>query len=194
MDIFTVYFTVNDYSVNIGSVDFYEAHFVDVNVNDVPVSFTYSTIEITNGTVMGDVDNDGIVTLSDLLIIQQSMVNPYYGLTERQFTAADIDKDGYITIRDCQYIQNYLVGRLGSLDNVVDKPDVPSQYIINVVVTNEIAEELFSNAITVSQGMSYSTVANVTLRMLYKNYDVEKILRAYSDRYGIIDIENSGDA
>ena len=193
VDIFTVYFTVNDYSVNIGSIDFLDAHFVDVNVNDVPVSFTYSTIEITNRIVMGDVDNDGIVTLSDLLIIQQSMVNPYYGLTTTQFTAADIDKDGYITIRDCQYIQNYLVGRIGSLDDLFDNPIAPNQYYIEVIVTNEVGEQLITFARTVMQGNLYSDLVSVAMNRLNKNYNVEEVLRAYSDYYGIIGLDVSGD-
>ncbi len=66
----------------------------------------------------GDMNEDGEITLEDLLIMQRSLIDSNNPLTAEQTEYADINEDGRVDLLDCQYMQGYLVGRLGSLENV----------------------------------------------------------------------------
>ena len=81
-ELFTVRFTVNDYTPNIGSIQYAKAEFIDVDYNEKAVELCEATIEIAKTAIMGDVDGNGIVDLNDIEIIQNSIVNPYAYLTQ----------------------------------------------------------------------------------------------------------------
>ena len=129
--LFSINFTVNDYSEQSATAECYDYQLVNENVEIVGAAFNLGYISISESIIMGDVNADLIVNLADLLIIQRSMVNEQFALTEMQRRAADIDKNGIIDMLDCQYIQNFLVGRIGSLDDVaggdIVDPELPSE-------------------------------------------------------------------
>lgn len=59
--------------------------------------------------VLGDTNNDGEVDLTDVAIIQKSMLG-YIELDDKQNLASDVDFDGEITLTDTVLIQKYLLG------------------------------------------------------------------------------------
>ena len=130
VDLFTVYFTVNDYSEQSAYLECYDYQFVNENIETIPAVFNIGRISISKYIMMGDVNADMTVNLADLLIIQRSIVNDQFPLTEEQYIAADIDKNGIVDMIDCQYIQNFLVGKIGSLDNIGGgevEPELPPE-------------------------------------------------------------------
>ncbi len=64
--------------------------------------------------IMGDVDQNGVVTINDATSIQYYLAD-FGSLTENQISAADVDGDGEITIKDVTKIQKYLAGMINSL-------------------------------------------------------------------------------
>ncbi len=66
----------------------------------------------------GDMDENGVVNLEDLLIIQRSLIDPTAPLNGWQTEYADINRDGRVDLLDCQYVQMYIVQKLDSLENV----------------------------------------------------------------------------
>ena len=69
--------------------------------------------------IIGDIDNDGTVTISDAVYIQKYLTRfdeaTIIESDQSQFKAADANKDGVVNIRDVTTIQKYLAGIIISL-------------------------------------------------------------------------------
>ena len=185
---FTVYFTVTDYTPAYFAVECAQADFVDVNYNVAMVQPQLGYVQIgeVSFTKMGDVDANGVVDLADLLIIQRSMVNLDYPLNEQQVAVADINKDGAVTILDCQYIQNYLVGRIDSLENIGGEI-APSLYTLTVEVKNQDGMTMYYVEHFVEKGVQYAEILLPICEMLDAQYSITGVPYATSDVYGMID-------
>ena len=62
---------------------------------------------LSEDIILGDVDGDGEITITDALLIQRydlEMVT----LNAAQLKAADVDGDGDVTILDVSWIQRYI--------------------------------------------------------------------------------------
>lgn len=67
--------------------------------------------------VMGDVNNDGKVTMLDVSCLQDYFADKYdIEDGSRTFIASDVNKDGVVTMRDVKMIQDYLSDIIDSLD------------------------------------------------------------------------------
>lgn len=74
----------------------------------VSLAFT-GAIAFASGTLLGDVDNDGRVTIMDATILQWKLADiSKSDDTSINATAADIDSNGEIEIMDATYIQRRL--------------------------------------------------------------------------------------
>lgn len=83
----------------------YRQHLVDPN----PTSFT-KTIVVKVGYLLGDVDGDESITMSDVNTVTAYLLDPDNNpLDEYQLEAADFNQDGYVTINDVTAIINYLL-------------------------------------------------------------------------------------
>ena len=137
--LFTVKFTVKDYAPAYGAIEMVDARFVNIDAQTVKVirqDLGSITIGKPGFAMKGDVDGNGEVNLADLLIIQRSIVNPNYTLSEQQYHVADVYPDGIVDIVDCQYIQNYLVGLIDSLENLGNSGE-QSVYELGVEVRDQ---------------------------------------------------------
>ena len=188
--LFTVVFTVNDYTEQYEVIECASCQFVNSAVQEVyaNVDLGYISIGSTEIIVMGDVNGDNTVNLADLLIIQRSIVNPDYALTEEQFTVADIDKNGEINIIDCQYIQNYLVGKIDSLENVG-----ASTYTVGVMINDQNGNMLYKGSFVAQSGVPYAEYMTPIFMELSKTYNITGNLSISSKVYGTIDPESSGE-
>lgn len=97
---------------------------VDVGtVYDISISCAYGNVinadleevnlEIENGSItvvniIGDVNNDGIVDVADVITLRRYLAGGY-GVTIDEF-AADMDGDGLITIADVVLLRRFLIG------------------------------------------------------------------------------------
>ncbi|MBQ1507588.1 MAG: hypothetical protein IIZ36_04110 [Ruminococcus sp.] len=80
-------------------------------------SYTTSfDISIANSgeSIIGDVDQNGVVTINDATAIQYYIAD-FGTLTENQLAAADVDGDGEISIKDVTKLQKYLANLIPSL-------------------------------------------------------------------------------
>ena len=55
-----------------------------------------------------DVNNDGKITLSDIISVQRWLISDY-SLTQRNIYIADFNNDGVITLTDVILFQRYLL-------------------------------------------------------------------------------------
>lgn len=122
--LFAVRFTVFDaetgsYAVTANNLRVTNADAVELNAE---FATTYMQVATPGQRIKGDWNGDGSVTLTDVMGIQQHIVNNMLGtpstVVYEKFAAADIDGNGEINIVDCQYIQRYLIGAIDSLDNI----------------------------------------------------------------------------
>ena len=60
------------------------------------------------GTLLGDADSDGAVTVLDATAIQRNLASFETAAFDEK--AADVDGDGIISILDATYIQRWLAG------------------------------------------------------------------------------------
>lgn len=65
--------------------------------------------------MLGDVDMDGDITISDVTTIQKSLVD-VLAFTEEQEYLADVDKNGTVSIDDATTIQKYLAEVISSFE------------------------------------------------------------------------------
>lgn len=87
----------------------------DVNGETVPTVSTEPTNENTpdvpdsseENTVIGDIDGDGIITISDATILQKYLCR-LITLSDNQLSISDVDCDGTISVSDCTAIQKIL--------------------------------------------------------------------------------------
>lgn len=99
----------------------YGADGYDINLNngrDVfglgkPFSKTDNVISGTTETLkLGDINNDGVVDVNDLLLLVDYMCDKVT-LSEKQLKCADIDKDGHVDCEDVQLLRQ-------AIDNKID--------------------------------------------------------------------------
>lgn len=88
---------------------------------DEPSAFDVNYTFLGNGVVkkeivmIGDVNGDECVNISDAVLIKQHLKNPNdYPLKETQFRSADVNYDGIVNDEDALLIQKY---ELGSISN-----------------------------------------------------------------------------
>lgn len=90
------------------TVDFF-SYYDEIEIDGV----TYTCDEYGNlrqkqiDYLLGDVNNDGYVTVSDVTEIQRYIAE-MHGFDERELLAGDVDLDGYVTVSDATLIQRYL--------------------------------------------------------------------------------------
>ena len=60
-----------------------------------------------NGVLYGDVNNDGKISVADVLTVQKHLAS-VITLTEQQAAAADVDGDRHVTLQDVLLVQKYL--------------------------------------------------------------------------------------
>lgn len=61
--------------------------------------------------LLGDIDGDGLVTISDLILLNKYLGNPVaYPLTDRQLIAADVVQDGLINGSDSGLLMDMITG------------------------------------------------------------------------------------
>jgi len=65
-------------------------------------------------TVLGDVNDDGLVTPADALLVYKHLATPL--LTTDQQAAADVDGDGAVTADDAEAMKQYYVRKLEALE------------------------------------------------------------------------------
>ncbi|MCD8026358.1 MAG: dockerin type I repeat-containing protein [Clostridiales bacterium] len=62
-----------------------------------------------NSKIIGDVNDDGYITVADVTLVQKASVK-LTTFTEEQNTLADVNGDGRISMLDATCIQKYVVG------------------------------------------------------------------------------------
>lgn len=86
---------------------------------------TVSTAAATAGK--GDVNEDGVVSIKDSLVLRKYMSAIYEPNNEENFkTLADINSDGRVNSKDNRYMKMYLVCEITSFDNLSALPSKPT--------------------------------------------------------------------
>ena len=103
-------------TVSIGKYDPYTAETAFVLANTISakkadvVSISLSedvyTVLVNGGTICGDADGDGNVSISDVTSVQRAIAELYDDAFDAK--AADVDGDGKVTVNDATLIQYYL--------------------------------------------------------------------------------------
>lgn len=78
------------------------------------VDFNYSVV---SSGKLGDVDNNGTVTIDDVTLIQKYLAS-MVELDSKQLKVADVTGDGDVSIDDVTKIQKFIAGLVSSLSNV----------------------------------------------------------------------------
>ena len=86
----------------------------DIRGNAIPCNMINGSIHAVF-LVLGDVNGDGKVDISDAFMILLSDAG-LVTLTEQQLLAADVNSDGYVDILDAMIIQRYDIGLIDSLE------------------------------------------------------------------------------
>ncbi len=196
--LFTIRFTVKDYSEAYGDVEYISSTFATFTDTDVkPVASTASLGYVQIGepdfAMMGDVDSNGEINLADLLVIQRGMVNPNFPLSEQQRAVADINHDGEVNIYDCQYIQNYLVGRIDSLENIYSGSTGTDEYHIDITITDQNGNILFAGSRQAKMDASYESFMTPIFVELSQSYTITGNLSIWSEVHGTVDPNSNGE-
>lgn len=102
-----------DVCINIVSID----NTVRERIENVPLYYnleeqkwSFSEEEyVADQVLLGDIDGDGVVTVSDSKLLGLYVLNPtHFPLTEKQLIAADIDQDGKIDSKDMSMLNNII--------------------------------------------------------------------------------------
>ena len=85
---------------------------IKFNVTDAAQSYSGVTAEATTETIvesniLGDVNGDGQINITDATMVQQAVAE-LIELTDEQKAAADTDGDGKLSISDATMIQKYI--------------------------------------------------------------------------------------
>jgi hypothetical protein len=72
---------------------------------------TAAAVSVTSTDTLGDLDEDGSITSSDVVMLINSLIGNIT-LSDKQLVAADVDEDGSITSSDAVRLVNYLVGNI----------------------------------------------------------------------------------
>ncbi len=106
----------------------------------VPVGAAQSNTSSENGTLYGDADKDGFVSIRDCSYIQRCITKDeapedysYYVL------AADLDQDSFVNIRDVTILQMFLAGIYSSLPINTTTP--PSTTAPSATTTQPVNDE-----------------------------------------------------
>jgi len=83
---------------------------VDIGMNpDYPSCFNYQFLE--QGWVPGDVNQDGMINVQDVIMIVQHIMDPT-SLNSLQIRIADVSQDGLINVVDVLYLVNLIMGNV----------------------------------------------------------------------------------
>lgn len=74
--------------------------------DDGAVKVKLTVTDVNNEWLSGDVNQDGIVTVSDATLTQQGAIE-LVELTKTQRQLADVNNDGYVTVSDATCVQRY---------------------------------------------------------------------------------------
>ena len=74
----------------------------------------WNELIITKKAIIGDVNNDGIVSIADTTTLQKYLAN-IVGFNDEQLAVADTNGDGSVSIADATQIQKYLAQLIPSL-------------------------------------------------------------------------------
>lgn len=85
------------------------------DVNAKTINGTTVNYKLKLGTI-GDVDNNGRITIADNSAIQRHLAG-ITTLSDEEKKVADTDGNGSISIKDASYIQDYLAGNISSFPN-----------------------------------------------------------------------------
>ena len=159
--LFAVRFTATDAEVGRYAVTAGTLRVTNASAAELNAEFAVSYIEVVAAGVRakGDWNGDGSVTLTDVMSIQQHIVNTMLGnasASAAQIAAADIDNNGQVDIVDCQHIQRYIIGAIDSLDNIGGGhgSDDPGEHKLTGIVA-----EYNGNTLTVGDEISTGYVA-----------------------------------
>ena len=90
----------------------------------------FGSIRIGGYAAKGDFNGDGYITLDDVILMQRAIVG-LIDFDDQKWYSSDINNDGNVNIVDVQYVQMYLIGAIGSLEDIEPQQ---SGFQINVVV------------------------------------------------------------
>ena len=79
-------------------------------------TFEYYSAGVSD-VILGDLDGDGEPTVSDAVMVLQSVVD-VVTLDEKQTVAADVDKSGVVDVSDAVAILQYVVDVITSFDDL----------------------------------------------------------------------------
>ncbi|MBR6033441.1 MAG: dockerin type I repeat-containing protein [Clostridia bacterium] len=66
-------------------------------------------MKLQTGSLKGDVNKDGKITVTDLLVIKRQIVK-LKSLNEEEIKRADTNGDGKITVTDLLYVKRVIIG------------------------------------------------------------------------------------
>ncbi len=194
-NVFDVTFTISD-SIPTNAFEYiylYQHEWVTENADYVYPDIRLGYVQVTreNGEEpetfkKGDANVDGFVDIYDLMLMQQSIVRKTE-LSYVGFTNADINNDGFISSIDTQYVQMFLVGKIGSLENVNgggnDGGEIPSDEVLSIVLHVDFGNGGTDSYIRVKSGENiwnfirhYAKENNWEVHGLYLNDYYENIV------------------
>lgn len=111
---------------------------IDFYIDDVCGMEAGGSTAETSGTLYGDVNNDGIINIIDLI----QMKNAILCDTQKEFSpAADVDASGSVTAADVVLLRNYILGMTDSFPASTSKPDEGSTTSQEPVETQPAGED-----------------------------------------------------
>ncbi len=105
--------SITDYTVGGFDNTVFGEQEITVTYGDFSTAFTVNVIQ-EQQVKIGDVDNDGNVTVMDATVIQRSLASMII-LTDEQRIAADVDKSGDVNVIDATTIQKFIAGIIEEL-------------------------------------------------------------------------------
>lgn len=90
---------------------------VTINGRGLYTGKVYFKYSVVSSGKLGDVDNNGTVTIDDVTLIQKYLAS-MVELDSKQLKAADVTGDGDVSIDDVTKIQKFIAGLVSSLSNV----------------------------------------------------------------------------
>ncbi len=159
-DIPLFYIEVVAREVGYGEIWFRNTSVVDVDANSLDCSGDYASVTVLgedDGVIMGDVDEDGVIDLTDLMLMQRYVLGSLGNEANFSTEAADVNGDYDINLTDCQHVQRYLVGKIsfeelqalsGNGGNT-DTPIQPDQPIGEMVFDVYAGSDVLQQALTI---------------------------------------------
>ncbi len=199
VNIFTIYMVANQDNEGVtGTPWLDESILTNTSTETVDCGFWFGDISVgeENLILKGDFDNDGNVTIRDVIAIQIKIVN-METYTDYEFSVADIDNNGVIDIVDCQWIQLYLIGAVEDLNNpyIGGGTTDPEEIMVYVYVQNSATGETYDKSrVGVAVGTTYGEFYNTLGKSVSGNFEIESITN-YSgiEAYGSTEIIPGGE-